>query len=237
MSGITTVIFDVYETLAPNRPDQWLATFQGVCQEQRLPVSPQTLWTEWKALEVNFRQHRVNLESLEQSPPFKTYAQAWAECFRGVFEKLGLKGDTERAACKAVEALARRELFDDARDILPRIQAQWRTAVLSNADDAYLLPLLARHGLEFQAVLSSEGARAYKPHPSAFHQILHKLGIAPAEAVYVGDKPYEDVLGAKLVGMWAVWLNRNGTSYDSSMPPPDAEIRSLHQLSKVLERL
>ena len=237
MSGITTVIFDIYETLVPNRQEQWLIAFQEVCHKQRLPISPQALWQEWKSLETTFRQGRVNIEAPEKSPPFKTYTEAWRDDFHQTFDKLGLKGDPDAAARIAVEHLGRRETYEDVKESLPRIQAQWRTGVLSNADDAFLLPLLKRHGLKFHAVLSSEGARAYKPHPSAFHQIMDRLGVVPSEAVFLGDNPYDDIQGARLVGIRAVWLNRNGGNYDSSMPAPDAQISSLAELPDVLERL
>ena len=36
-----------------------------------------------------------------------------------------------------------------------------------------------------------------KPHPEAFHAAAEALGVSPAEAVYVGDRPFEDVQGAR----------------------------------------
>jgi putative hydrolase of the HAD superfamily len=43
-----------------------------------------------------------------------------------------------------------------------------------------------------------------KPHPEAFHAVLDGLGVDPSRAVFVGDRPYDDVFGAKAVGMRAV---------------------------------
>jgi putative hydrolase of the HAD superfamily len=46
-----------------------------------------------------------------------------------------------------------------------------------------------------------------KPHPAAFHSVLDALGgIAPEDAVFVGDRPWDDIAGAKGVGMRAVLL-------------------------------
>ena len=46
-----------------------------------------------------------------------------------------------------------------------------------------------------------------KPHPAAFHAVLDALGgIAPEDAVFVGDRPWDDIAGAKGVGMRAVLL-------------------------------
>ncbi len=44
-----------------------------------------------------------------------------------------------------------------------------------------------------------------KPHPEAFHAALAAVGVAaPGRAVFVGDRPYDDIHGAKQVGMRAV---------------------------------
>ena len=54
-------------------------------------------------------------------------------------------------------------------------------------------------------VYSSEIAWA-KPHPKAFHASAEALGVERSEAVYVGDRPFEDVHGSQLAGMRAIWV-------------------------------
>ncbi|MCE2464371.1 MAG: HAD family hydrolase, partial [Dehalococcoidia bacterium] len=186
MSRITTVIFDMYETLAENNPGLWKDTFREICSVQGLAVDPEYLYQEWKSLEVMFRKERQNLEEPEKSPPFKSYEQAWSECFSGVFTKLPLKGDASAAANDAIRDMGRRKPYQDALDALPVLQAGWTTGVLSNADDNYLFPLLDRMGWKFEAVLSSEGARAYKPLPAPFREIMDRMRVGSAEAIYVG---------------------------------------------------
>ncbi len=237
MSGISTVIFDVYETLAHNNTALWTDTFRSICRDQRLDVEPESLYRQWKTLEMEFRRVRLNLEEPEKSPPFKSYEAAWRDCFADAFLKLGLRGDPAAAAKRAVRDMGLREPYQDAVSVLPVVQARWRTGVLSNADDDYLFPVLARLGWEFEAVLSSEGARAYKPQPSPFQQVLDAFGIGPEEAMYVGDTLYDDVLGAKGVGMRAAWINRRGETTDPSLPKPDYEVKSLMELPEILEGL
>jgi putative hydrolase of the HAD superfamily len=45
-----------------------------------------------------------------------------------------------------------------------------------------------------------------KPHPGAFRAAAAALGVEPSEAVYVGDRPFEDVHGSQLAGMRAIWV-------------------------------
>jgi putative hydrolase of the HAD superfamily len=45
-----------------------------------------------------------------------------------------------------------------------------------------------------------------KPHPEAFRAAAAALGVQPCEAVYVGDRPFEDIHGSQLAGMRAIWV-------------------------------
>ena len=54
-------------------------------------------------------------------------------------------------------------------------------------------------------VYSSEIAWT-KPHPQAFREAAAALGVDPAEAAYVGDRPFEDVHGSQVAGMRAIWV-------------------------------
>ncbi|HET8582864.1 MAG TPA: HAD-IA family hydrolase [Jatrophihabitans sp.] len=56
------------------------------------------------------------------------------------------------------------------------------------------------------AVYTSEIAWT-KPHPEAFRAALAAVGVEePADAVFVGDRPYDDIHGAKSAGLRAVLL-------------------------------
>ena len=235
MSRITTVIFDMYETLAENNPDLWVGTFGDIVRDQGLDADPDELYRNWKSLEVGFRKVRINLERPELTPPFKSYETAWMECFAQTFQDMGLgAADSAAAARKAVVDMGLREAYPETDGALSEIQGGWRTAVLSNADDDYLFPLIERMGWKFDATLSSEGAKAYKPLPETFHRILEMLGAGSEECIYVGDTLLDDVFGSKGVGMRSVWINRTGAVHDPNMPMPDYEISSLDQLSGLL---
>ena len=234
-NNITTIVFDVFETIAYNSQDLVVDAFRGICHQQSLLVDAVVLWREWKALDMQFRKERLNLEDPEKSPPFKCYEEAWRDSFSQAFTNLGLKGDPSGAARYMVLAMASRDLYPDAINALPHIQDRWRTGILSNADDDYLSPVLERLGLKFEVVLSSQMARCYKPLPSIFLQMLDGLGATPQQAVYVGDNQFDDIQGAKMVGMRAAWINRKGTSLDPTLPVPDYQIGSLMELPQLLE--
>jgi len=235
MPDIAAVIFDMYETLAHNTASLWVRTFDQICHAQGLSLTGQELWDQWKSLEMPLRRERVNLTHPEQSPAFKSYEQAWRECFERVFDRLG-KGDAAAAARRSIGDLGQRDVFSETASVVAQLKGanHFRLGVLSNADDGFLWPLLQRHSLEFDAVVSSEAAQVYKPHPQAFQTITEALDVLAEACVFVGDSQFDDVQGAHNVGMRTVWVNRRGAQLDPTLPVPDYQVESLTELLDIL---
>jgi putative hydrolase of the HAD superfamily len=84
------------------------------------------------------------------------------------------------------------------------------------------------------AVYSSEIPWA-KPHQEAFRAAMAAVGVdEPADCVFVGDRPYDDVHGAKSTGMRAVLVpNSDVPSFDGAVP--DAVITRLAELTRHLD--
>jgi putative hydrolase of the HAD superfamily len=72
-----------------------------------------------------------------------------------------------------------------------------------------------------------------KPHPSAFHAALAALSVSdPSQGVFVGDRAFDDIHGAKQVGMRTVLRHNPAVQrYDVE---PDAVITRLTELPRLL---
>lgn len=232
MSAITTVIFDMFNTMAQDGPEHWRRSFVQIIEEQGLATDPETLRQAWDFGSNNFRERR-----LDPGSPFISYLDGWADAFARAFVELNLKGDALAASQKSIADLGHRPLFPDVPEALSVLAERRRLAILSNADDAYLNPVVARIPADFAVVASSEGGKCYKPDARLFQMVLDELEADPSECVYVGDKQFEDVKGARGVGMSVVWINRRGDPMNPDLPSPDAEIRDLLELPGVLDRL
>ena len=228
------VVFDVYNTLFDNGHQVWAKTFEALCREQGLSVSPEELYQRWRALDQAFRKQRVNLEAPHLSPPFQPYRDIWLECFVRAFQELGVEGDPARANARVLTDLAQRPLYPESLPVVTQLHAWHKTAIVSNADHSFLSPLLERTRLPFDAVISSETVGAYKPHPLPFQRVLEMLGVAPHETVFVGDTLYDDILGAQRAGMRTVWVNGSGAPGDAALVRPDHQVESLTQLLDLL---
>ncbi|MCU1692467.1 MAG: HAD-superfamily hydrolase, subfamily variant 1 [Frankiales bacterium] len=72
-----------------------------------------------------------------------------------------------------------------------------------------------------------------KPHPEAFGALLRAVGVPAERAVFVGDRPRDDVWGAQRAGMRTVLLR--GRPVEGWDVVPDAELDTLDGLLEVVD--
>jgi 2-haloalkanoic acid dehalogenase type II len=158
-------------------------------------------------------------------PPFRPYSEEWPEHFEICFEEFGVKGDAKAAYWQLVEMLGKAQPFPETKRVVEAFRARLPIALLSNADDNFLQPVLRNNGLSFPVVVSSEGARSYKPHITIFQELARRLEVPLNRILYVGDSRLADIAGAKNAGMEAAWVNRKGKhsleASGSNAPLPD----------------
>jgi putative hydrolase of the HAD superfamily len=73
----------------------------------------------------------------------------------------------------------------------------------------------------------------WKPSRQIFQHALGALGVAPEHAVFVGDNPREDIVGAHGAGMRAIWVRSHEIPLGDVQP--DAIIETLPELLPILE--
>jgi putative hydrolase of the HAD superfamily len=83
------------------------------------------------------------------------------------------------------------------------------------------------------AVFSGDSG-IWKPHPQIFLNVLEHLGVNPADAIFVGDSPKEDIRGAQQAGIRAIWIR----SSEFPLPPdihPDAIVENPGEVVSLLD--
>ena len=118
-----------------------------------------------------------------------------------------------------------------------------RVGVLSNTlwPRAHHEEVFARDGLSAHidaAVYSSELDVA-KPHREAFGAILAALDVKPEHTVFVGDRLWDDIHGAKEMGMRAVWIPHSRIPAEQTIETgssPDAIASRLGDVLTIVER-
>ena len=126
----------------------------------------------------------------------------------------------------------------DAREVLTGLRERGiATGLLSNT---HWPRALHERWLDEAGLLDLLDARLYtcelahmKPHPEAFAALLAGVGVRAQDAVFVGDRPRDDVWGAQRAGMRAVLLT--GRPVPAWDVVPDAELPGLRGLLELVD--
>ncbi len=129
-----------------------------------------------------------------------------------------------------------RRTVDRNRAVLERLRSRCLLGIVSNFY-GNLETVCSDLGIRdlFDCIVDSARVGATKPDPRIFHAALDRMGVAPEEAVYIGDNPFRDMEGAKGVGMPHIWLVGR-TDRDDLTPccPGDPVIRSLEEVPDLI---
>ena len=145
-------------------------------------------------------------------------------------------GDAQRLADEAfevfIEARHALEVFAQAEPTLAALARDYALGVVTNGNADVRRIGLGHH---FKFVLCAEDIGIAKPDARLFHEALLRGAVTAGAAVHVGDHPGDDIAGAQLAGMRAVWFNPGGKHWDGDKAP-DAEIGCLSELQAVLKQ-
>lgn len=113
-----------------------------------------------------------------------------------------------------------------------------KLAVVSDAPVLQVWTRLAQTGLIhfFEVVVSFDDTGVKKPDPKPFMVALNKLNLKPKEVVYIGDWAERDIVGAKQLGMHAVFA-KYGDVFDTKDSGADFEIEDIHEIVDIVRRL
>lgn len=115
-----------------------------------------------------------------------------------------------------MEGRHRVRYFDGVETMLQTLKRSYVLGTLTNGNADVSRLSINQH---FSFSYSSASVGASKPHPAMFEAALRHTGVAPRQAVHIGDHPTDDIQGAKAVGMRTIWLDLNGTQGELAAEP------------------
>ena len=224
-SPIKAVLFDLDDTLWSIMPviaqaeivlHDWLAAHAPAVAER---FSIDVLRQQRLQLMATDPRYQIDLWALRHAALCRAFASAGEE-----LAKVDQAMAVFSAARNAVTP------FDDVHPVLAQLRGQVPLGAVTNGTADLEVIGLAHY---FQATLSAPRLGCAKPGAAIFHLACDALGVAPAQALYVGDDPRLDIEGAQRAGLQTMWINRFGRE----LPPhvvPDAQCTDLHQLRQWL---
>lgn len=221
LDGIKACVFDAYGTLFD------FASAAARCQDvpdQKLSALT-SLWRE-KQLQYTW------LRSLQGT--FADFWQVTGEALDYALDSLNIASPDLHA--NLMELYLTPAPFPEVQSVLTQLRrAGFRTAILSNGSETMLQSAVSAGGLTglFDAVLSVDPVRVFKPHPRVYAYGLEKLGLNASEVSFQSSNAW-DAYGASNFGMRVVWCNRYGHRAERLPGAPDFEVRSLSELPELL---
>ncbi|MCC4116258.1 haloacid dehalogenase type II [Aromatoleum toluclasticum] len=221
LTGIEACVFDAYGTLF-----DFNSAAQGARDE---------LGDDWQRLSDLWRQKQLQytwLRGLGQH-----YADFWQVTGDALdFALATLRLDRPGLRARLMDLYLHLQCYPEVPQTLRELKAAgMKLAILSNGSLPMLWAVVRNNGLEalFDAVLSVEEVRVFKPHPSVYRLASTRLDIAPGEICFLSSNGW-DAFSAKSFGFRVLWCNRFGQEPERIPATPDGEIADLSVLPECL---
>jgi 2-haloacid dehalogenase len=222
-SRFKAVAFDAFPIFDP-RPIATLA-------ESLFPGQGAALTNAWRTRQFDYQWLRV------LSGQYTDFLQATEDSlvFTGKQLQLDLSADKRQQLMSAWSNLA---VWPDVPEAIAALQMRGlRLVFLSNMTTAMLAAGLEKAHLRdaFDAVLSTDQIRSYKPDPRAYQMALDHLHLPREEILFVAFAGW-DVAGAKWFGYPTFWLNRLNSPAEELGMQADATGQDMHALVQFLTK-
>ena len=131
------------------------------------------------------------------------------------------------------ESLPRWPVFPDAPDALRQLKSRYKLAIISNVDDDLFAGSAQALGVNFDAVITSQQARSYKPDLRNFEFARERMGVEKERWLHIGESLYHDIGPANQMGIDSVWVNRpdRGGGTRATEAVPSLEVPDLAALT------
>ena len=214
---IDAFVFDAYGTLfdvhsVMQRCESWW------------PGKAAAVSQTWRAKQLEYTWQRSLMRR------YTPFSQVTREALEYACSSLGLPLDAGRIDALMQEYL-KLAVYPDVPAALGKLRT--KQAILSNGSPDMLEPLVKNSGLRFNAVLSVDQVKIFKPAPEVYQLAVDWLGVAKERIGFVSSNCW-DALGAKSFGFTVYWINRAGAPVDRLGFTPDAILKSLGNLPEIL---
>ena len=210
---ITLVTFDLYDTLVEANPTRW-ERFGRALERAGMPVPLERILHADRKGEDHYTIENGRYPIRDRTPEeVQAFRLAQVAAY---LEALELPTDEERVRTvqqhfwDEIEGGWSYRVFDDVSPALTMLAERGiKRAVISNADrDVTNFCLSMGFAEQMDLIVTSALVGWEKPDARTFFAALDPLGVAPEDALHIGDQALSDVKGARAIGMAAAIIDR-----------------------------
>jgi len=199
--AIKALVFDVFGTVV-----DWRGSIIGECRalgrRRKIAADWDAFADAWRA---GYRPAMARVRSGEL--PWMNIDQLHRMILDGLLAQFGLEGLTEDELDDLNRVWHRLDPWPDARRGLALLKRRHVIATLSNGNVALLVNMAKHARLPWDAVLSAELFRHYKPDPEAYLGAAAMLGFEPSEVMLVAAHK-DDLRAAQACGLATAFVGR-----------------------------
>jgi 2-haloacid dehalogenase len=215
-SKIKAIVFDVYGTLFD------VHSVIEECERQ-FPEKGEKISQVWRKKQLEYSFLRGLMGS------YRPFWEITKDALRYgcMAEDVELTDEKEGKLLQAYNEL---QPYKEVEKILSQLEG-YQLAVFSNGSEEMLHPLIEYHDFQgyFDHLISVNGIKQFKPHPSSYLYALEQLGVERHEVLFLSSNMW-DIAGAKTFGFQVAWVNRSGGIMDELGVTPDYVVSDLTEL-------
>ncbi len=208
------LLFDAYGTLFD------VHSVIALC-ERLWPGKGAQLSQLWRAKQLEYTWQRSLMRR------YAPFSQITREALGYACEFLGLALNPSNEKLLMAEYLKLAAYADVAKS-LEKLKDH-KLAILTNGSPDMIEPLVRHSGLRFDAVLSVDELKIYKPAPEVYELAVKRLQVPKEEIGFVSSNCW-DAMGAKSFGFTVHWINRTGAPVERLGFRPDKIVSGLNEI-------
>lgn len=228
---IKAIIFDVYGTLVSTGTGSVDAT-RKILEKHNINLDAKEVYSNWKKF------HRKNVDEVNNTNNFKKEEEIFEKDLQMVYEMYNINEDYKEDVKIMLDTLGKRKAFEETKEALELLAKEYKIYIGSTTDTEPLMQDLENNNINiFDGIHTSESLQEYKPKKEFYIKILEQISLSPEEVIFVGDSLNDDIFGPQNVGIKSVLIDRKDKYSAENSIKPDAIIKSLLDLPKVIKKL
>ena len=218
-------VFDAYGTLLD---------VDAAAREAAAEPGMEALKDHWLSIAKGWRERQLRYSWLcSMMGRYDDFWELTTRALDATLEEFGLASNKE-IRDRLLSLYGELSAFDEVPGVLSNLKASGhKLAVLSNASPSMLETATKAAGIYhyFDALLSVDVLKCYKPTPSVYKLVTEHFDCNPTDVTFFSSNNW-DISGAGAFGFQTIWVNRAGAAWDKLPGFPDKIVTTIAEGTK-----